>query len=68
MIIDERCSLPDHEREFYSRYVIFRPGEGQVVEVNPPRFSWRYLPEVVPELTPWRGRGTLPPHPTVPVP
>lgn len=30
----------------------FRPGDGTVPEVNPPRFSWRYEPEMVlPEAT-----------------
>lgn len=51
VIIDKRCNIPDDEREYYSRYVNFRPGDGQIVHLNPPRFSWGYLPDVVPEST-----------------
>jgi len=49
VIIGSRSSLPDDEREYYSRYVNFRPGNGQTVELNPPRFSWAYLADIVPE-------------------
>ena len=49
MLIDGRSSLPDDEREYYSRYVNFRPGNGQTVELNPPRFSWPYLADIVPK-------------------
>jgi hypothetical protein len=50
-VIDDGCKLPDDERESYSRYVNFRPADGAVVHLNPPRFSWPYLPDTVPEST-----------------
>src|SRR4030042_5637565 len=49
VVIDSRYSIPDDPREFYSRYVNFRPGNGETVKLNPPRFSWTYLPDVIPE-------------------
>jgi len=50
-VIDDGCMLPDNEMESYSRYVNFRPADGSVVHLNPPRFSWPYLPDIVPEST-----------------
>lgn len=50
-MIDERYILPDDDRESYSRYVNSRPADGAVVHLNPPRFSWPYLPDTVPEST-----------------
>jgi len=35
----------------YIRYVYFRPVDQAVAEVNPPRFSWSYNPQVDPEET-----------------
>ena len=29
----------------WSKAVNFRPGEGEVVTINPPRFSWSYTPD-----------------------
>lgn len=49
ILIDGRHKLPDIEQEHYSRYVNFRPGDGETVYVNPPRFSWGYLPEIIPK-------------------
>lgn len=51
MMIDNGCILPDDDRENYSRYVNFRPADGAIVHLNPPRFSWPYLPDTVPEST-----------------
>ena len=48
-IIDDRCILPDDDRERYSKYVNSRPADGAVVDLNPPRFSWPYVPDIVPE-------------------
>jgi hypothetical protein len=50
-IIDGKCRLPEDEVERYSRYVNFRPADGATVNLNPPRFSWPYLPDIVPEST-----------------
>ena len=38
--------IPSDPRQKYATYVRFRPADGQVVKVNPPRFSWPYLPEI----------------------
>ena len=37
--------LPDNPRTHYSRYVNWRPADGETVRVNPPRFSWPYWPD-----------------------
>ena len=37
---------PDSRQE-YARFVINRPGDGKEVTLNPPRFSWPYLPGIV---------------------
>ncbi|MFO7947498.1 MAG: DUF4962 domain-containing protein [Armatimonadota bacterium] len=39
--------LPLDDRSYYPHYLNFRPGDGQVCEMNPPRMSWGYVPEVV---------------------
>ena len=36
--------LPDDPRAHFSRSVNFAPGDGQVCDLNPPRFRWRYHP------------------------
>ena len=36
--------LPDDPRAQFSRSVNFAPGDGQVCDLNPPRFRWRYHP------------------------
>ena len=43
----ENIYIKADPRQQYSRYVRFRPGDGQVVKLNPPRFSWPYFPEIV---------------------
>lgn len=50
-IINDKYKLPDDNRESYSRYINFRPADGALVSLNPPRFSWSYLPDIVPEST-----------------
>lgn len=39
--------LPFDTRWEYPQYITFRPGNGQVSDVNPPRFSWPYAPQVL---------------------
>ena len=39
--------VPPDLRQKYATYVRFRPADGQVVTLNPPRFSWPYLPGIV---------------------
>ena len=37
------------ERHVYPRYMGFRPADGQVCDVNPPRFSWPFDPAIIPQ-------------------
>jgi len=39
--------LPFDGRWEYPHYLTFRPGNGQRCDVNPPRFSWPYVPHVL---------------------
>ena len=39
--------LPLDGRWQYPHYLTFRPGDGQVCQVNPPRMSWPYVPGVL---------------------
>lgn len=39
--------LPYDTRWEYPHFLTFRPGNGQACEVNPPRFSWPYVPHVL---------------------
>jgi len=32
----------------WARFISYRPADGQTVHLNPPRFCWPYLPEIVP--------------------
>ena len=34
-----------NERSFYSRFVNWRPADGETVALNPPRMSWPYWPD-----------------------
>ena len=43
----ETSALAVDPRIEYAHFVNFRPGDGQVCEVNPPRFSWGYDPSVI---------------------
>ena len=36
--------IPENPRSDYSRFVNWRPAEGEVVHLNPPRMSWPYWP------------------------
>ncbi len=42
--IGHTALLPDDPTTHYSRAVNFAPGNGEVVNLNPPRFRWRYHP------------------------
>lgn len=48
-LVDASCKLPDNPREYYARFVKFRPPDGAIVHLNPPRFSWPYVPDLFPE-------------------
>jgi hypothetical protein len=42
--IGAAARVADNPRSHYSRYVNFRPADGEEVTLNPPRFSWMYDP------------------------
>lgn len=46
---DASWKIPIENRWEYPQFVTFRPGNGRVAAVNPPRFSWPYVPGVVPD-------------------
>ena len=46
-LIGPECKVPSDPRQEFARWVRFRPGDGQVVTLNPPRFSWPYVPHIV---------------------
>jgi len=37
--------VPESPRSHYSRYVNWRPADGETVRLNPPRLSWPYWPD-----------------------
>ncbi len=46
-VVDERAATPRDERQEYAAWVGFRPAEGQVCQLNPPRLSWPYNPGTI---------------------
>ena len=36
--------VTENPRSYYSRYVNWRPADGEMVRLNPPRLSWPYGP------------------------
>ncbi|MGD8239563.1 MAG: hypothetical protein PVH68_13470, partial [Armatimonadota bacterium] len=51
-VIGEDAVLEIDTRIHYAHFLGFRPGDGQVCEVNPPRFSWPYVPEHIVKESP----------------
>jgi hypothetical protein len=47
VLIDEGAGTPRDERQEHAAWLGFRPADGQVCEINPPRFSWPYHPSTV---------------------
>lgn len=47
------CRVAPDPRQPWSRFVRFRPGDRQVVTLNPPRFSWPYMPTLPPQGRKW---------------
>lgn len=43
--IGKDAFLPENGRSEYSRYVNWRPADGETVTLNPPRISWPYWPD-----------------------
>ena len=50
-IIGQESRVPADPRQEYARFVRFRPADGQVVTLNPPRFSWPYVQTIIPRRT-----------------
>ena len=42
--VGAEARVPDNARRHYSRYVNWRPADGETVRLNPPRMSWPYWP------------------------
>ncbi|MFO7947533.1 MAG: DUF4962 domain-containing protein, partial [Armatimonadota bacterium] len=42
VVLDNRTGTDSDERQKHAAWIGFRPADGQVVDVNPPRFSWPY--------------------------
>jgi len=47
--VGTESKVPPDPRQQHARWVRFRPADGEVVALNPPRFSWPYTAEL-----PWR--------------
>ncbi|MBM4024364.1 MAG: DUF4962 domain-containing protein [Planctomycetes bacterium] len=43
--IGAEARVPESPRSHYSRYVNWRPADGETVDLNPPRISWPYWPD-----------------------
>lgn len=43
--IGRETIVPVNPRSYYSRYVNWRPADGETVRLNPPRLSWPYWPD-----------------------
>ncbi|MHC4192182.1 MAG: DUF4962 domain-containing protein [Planctomycetota bacterium] len=43
--IGSEAIVPENPRSHYSRYVNWRPADGETVRLNPPRMSWPYWPD-----------------------
>ena len=43
--IGVEARVPESPRSHFSRYVNWRPGDGETVHLNPPRISWAYWPD-----------------------
>ena len=43
--IGPEAIVPESPRSHYSRYVNWRPADGETVRLNPPRMSWPYWPD-----------------------
>ena len=43
--IGPEAIVPESPRSHYSRYVNWRPADGETVGLNPPRMSWPYWPD-----------------------
>ena len=56
--IGAEAVVRENPRSRYSRYVNWRPSDGETVNLNPPRITWPYSPDW-PDS--WRSDGSSPP-------
>ncbi|MBD3291379.1 MAG: DUF4962 domain-containing protein, partial [Armatimonadia bacterium] len=52
VVLGPETAIPKDPRQVHPRYVGFRPADGQTVDLNPPRMSWPWYPDVLPDDTP----------------
>jgi len=45
VVIGKQAMLPDNPRSHYARYVNDAPVDGETLNLNPPRFRWKYHPD-----------------------
>jgi len=55
VVIGPESRVPEDPRQQWARYVEFRPADGQVVTLNPPRMSWPYAPQIDPAVKSYPG-------------
>jgi hypothetical protein len=48
--IGSESLVRENPRSHYSRYVNWRPADGEPVDLNPPRISWPYWPLLYDQL------------------
>lgn len=48
VVLGPEAAVQEDPRQVYPRILGFRPAEGQVVDLNPPRMSWPWDPDVLP--------------------
>ena len=48
-VIGPDARIVADSRQQFARFVRFRPADGQAVTLNPPRFSWPYVPQILGE-------------------
>jgi len=46
-VIGPEARIDADSRQQFARFVRFRPADGQTVALNPPRFSWPYVPQIL---------------------
>lgn len=52
VVLGPDSAVPTDPRQVHPRYLSFRPADGQVVSLNPPRMSWPWFPETLPDGSP----------------
>ncbi len=52
IVLGPETAVPTDPRQVHPRYLGFRPADGQTVDLNPPRMSWPWYAETLPDGTP----------------